>query len=177
MGKAAPPARQARRGANKPPRAPLQVEVPLFVEHRGKRQAVAGMVRLESGAWLLKKRVALSAHQLNTPGAICFSAEVLAEAYRWGCSLVRVLDRETGDLYEVAMEHFLRYSFRIERNGGGDIQRALTLAHWRRNGQASEFETVSARRVVTVLDSHQLPLFGAAATGHGEDMPDEGGAS
>lgn len=151
---------QRKRQCNKPGKdSGRKSEIPVYALQHGKRIVVGGIIQRPDGSWLLKKRISLSAHKLKKPGAIGWSVEALAEARALGCTAIQVTDRETGDTYESTMQHFLEKSLLVERNGGDDPQRALSLCHWRVNGNLSDFEQLSQPRVPRQPEPIQLPLI------------------
>jgi hypothetical protein len=93
----------------------------------------------------LKKQVDGSKHFLQKPPGIAFDAAILEAAERAGVQLVRVRDRETGDVYACQLSEFALHAIRVDRGFG--LQWCLPFAFWR------------VRRAGEPI---QLGLFGAA---------------
>ena len=85
------------------------------------------MGEVENGKF--KKRIQFSKHALHTPPALALSVESIIQAERFGAQEIEITDVESGRVYSCSLEHFNRYSWKIQR-GGFEPQRALALERW-----------------------------------------------
>ena len=76
-----------------------------------------------------KKRIQFSKHALHTPPALALSVETIVQAEQFGAHEIEITDLESGRVYSCSLEHFNRYSWKIQR-GGFEPQRALALERW-----------------------------------------------
>lgn len=134
-------------------------EIVVRALQKGKYIVVGGMIQLDDGTWQLKKHISGKDHFLRKFGAIAWSVEILAEARRQGCTSVRVYNKDTGDVYDSTMQHFLERSMLLRLNGADDPQRGLKLHHWRVNGRLSDFEQLSQYRIARDDRPQQLTLI------------------
>jgi hypothetical protein len=79
---------------------------------------------VENGVF--KKSISASRHFLRKPPAIALSVEALQEANQAGARDIQITDLESGQIYACTFEHFMTYSFPLQR-GGFEPQRALVL--------------------------------------------------
>lgn len=79
------------------------------------------------GKWLYKT-ISGSKHILRHPPAICWDVSSLKQAADLGVEFVRVIDRETGRVYETHLETLRNYGFQINRCHGE--QWAMMLDKW-----------------------------------------------
>jgi hypothetical protein len=70
-----------------------------------------------------------NAQLLQRPPAIAWAEQVIADAEALGVKYLKVLHRETGNVYQVSMSDFKRLAFPIQR-GGFERQLALPLRYW-----------------------------------------------
>lgn len=77
---------------------------------------------------IFSKRIVASRHMLRTPRAIALDVDSLRQAKDYGAHTIRITDGETGRVYSADYEHFMRYSFELDRGHG--LQRALMLDRW-----------------------------------------------
>lgn len=134
-------------------------EVVVRALQQGRYVVVGGMIQIEDGTWLLKKYISGKDHFLRKMNAIAWSVEVLAEARRQGCTSIRVYNKDTGDVYDATMQHFLDRSRLITLNGADDPQRMLPLTHWRVNGRFSDYEQLTQYRVPRDERPQQMTLI------------------
>jgi hypothetical protein len=87
------------------------------------------------------KRVRGSKHMLRRPKAAwSFGVESLQNARKAGCKKVKVVDQESGQIYEVALDLLERDGFTFDRGYGQQV--ALPLDRWTRPGQAVQARLV-----------------------------------
>jgi hypothetical protein len=76
----------------------------------------------------LEKSVNSKIHQLYKPAAWCIDKEMIEDAVKRGCKLIRLLNQDRGVLWLISPEHFLKYCWEVDR--GYDPQLACPLKWW-----------------------------------------------
>ncbi len=97
----------------------LSYSIPIFVGCK-----VVAEVRGDT----LKKSIKGSAHILRYPPAIAFDISSLKQAQLVGAKYVRVIDKESGDVYFSTMENIWENGVEFNRGCGDQIY--LTLDRW-----------------------------------------------
>lgn len=80
------------------------------------------------------KVLSKSRHFLRRPPAIAFDVSTLRDARQAGADRVRIVDRDSGDVYEATIDEIEEHGFPVRRGYGDQV--ALSLGRWAVNGQA-----------------------------------------
>jgi len=87
---------------------------------------VVGMVKGDT----FQKSIRGSVHFLRKPPAIAFDVSTINQATEAGAVRVKVIDKESGTVYQATLEHIKEKGFTLNRGYGEQI--ALILEGWSR---------------------------------------------